>query len=251
MKEIKNIESILNIFDCEYEVIDNSNNVILKSLLFDNIRNSSIKIDNTYKMENKYYEYYQKNVDIEDNKYTINMYKDITKYQLDIMKLKEDVLTKLPNRCAIETFINSYGNNDSITVICDLDNFKNINDTYGHDQGDIVLREFGHILKSLLSQNVFVGRYGGEEFVIFFKGTNIRYVKEQLSNVRKLIVNNNYLTNDKYQIQMSAGISIVNNNKILRDGIKEADMALYYVKNNGKNADAIYDDKTNNCYIIE
>ena len=62
--------------------------------------------------------------------------------------------------------------------------------------------------------------------------------------------NNTELTNDKYQMKMSTGLYKVNNEN-LKDSIQEADMALYYVKNNGKNADAIYDKETNNCYIIE
>ena len=61
---------------------------------------------------------------------------------------------------------------------------------------------------------------------------------------------NNNLWNDKYNIKMSSGISVMNENN-MKLAIKEADMALYYVKNNGKNADAVYDSSTNNCYIIE
>lgn len=251
-KEIQNMMSVLNLFSCEYEILDESGSSFYKSKNYEVIKDNASELENNmFRYDDKYYEYTKKNLDIDDVKYQINIYFDVTKYQNAILALKEDILTSLPNRYAIEMFLNSCTGNDSITVICDLDDFKNINDTYGHHQGDIVLREFGYILKELLSQNIFVGRYGGEEFVMFFKGGDLKFVKEQLTNIRKAMANNNGLTNDKYQIKLSAGISKINKEKSLRDAIKEADMALYYVKNNGKSADAIYDSETNNCYIIE
>lgn len=251
-KEIQNMMSVLNLFSCEYELLDNSSNSIYKSNNYDIIKNSAYELENNMvRYDDKYYEYSKKDLDIDDVKYQIKIYFDVTKYQNAILALKEDILTSLPNRYAIEMFLNSYTGNETIAVICDLDDFKNINDTYGHQQGDVVLREFGHILKHLLSQNIFVGRYGGEEFVMFFKGSNLRFVKDQLINIRKAMANNPDLTNDKYQMKLSVGISKINKEKSLRDGIKEADIALYYVKNNGKSADAIYDSETNNCYIIE
>lgn len=247
--EIQNMLSVLNLFECEYEVVNELGEVVLKSSLYDDIKNNSTSIDNVFKLNDKYYEYLSESLML-DVKYNINLYKDITKYQKSIMMLKEDALTTLPNRYAIEMFLSNNVNNDVITVICDLDDFKNINDTYGHPQGDVVLHGFGVILKRLLSQNIFVGRYGGEEFVLFFKNTNIKYVKDCLTAIRREMQLNSNLWNDKYNIKMSSGISVMNNNN-LKLAIKEADMALYYVKNNGKNADAIYDASTNNCYIIE
>jgi len=247
--EINYLLSVLNIFDCEYEVLNEANEVVLKSSLCDLIKNNSTSFDNIYKYDDKYYEYSNKSLNL-DNKYNINLYKDVTKYQKNIMMLKEDALTTLPNRYAIEMFLANNVSNNVITVICDLDDFKHINDTYGHQQGDVVLHNFGIILKRLLSQNIFVGRYGGEEFVLFFKNTNIKYVKDCLTAIRKQMELNNNLWNDKYNIKMSSGISVMNENN-MKLAIKEADMALYYVKNNGKNADAVYDSSTANCYIIE
>lgn len=247
--EIQNLKSVLNLFDCEYEVF-NESGLIYKSDLFDKIK-ENFNNSEAIKYADKYYEYTNKQIVLDDVKYNINLFKDITKYQKSIMMLKEDALTTLPNRYAIEMFLNNNVGNDIIAVICDLDDFKNINDTYGHPQGDIVLREFGIILKRLLSQDVFVGRYGGEEFVLFFKNKNIRYVKDQLSIIRKHMEMNPDLWNDKYNIKMSSGISIMSKENDLKLAIKEADMALYYVKNNGKNADALYDRVTTNCYIIE
>jgi len=248
MKENEKLLSVLNIFDCEYEVLNEDNEVVLKSSLYDEIKNSTNN-DNIYKYDGKYYEYCDKSLEL-DVKYNVHLYKDVTKYQKSIMMLKEHALTPLPNRYAIEMFLSNNVSNDVIAVICDLDDFKNINDTYGHPQGDIVLHEFGVILKRFLSQNIFVGRYGGEEFVMFFKNANVKYVKDCLTIIRKQMQLNSNLWNDKYNIKMSSGIAIMNDNN-LKFAIKEADMALYFVKNNGKNADAVYNRATNNCYIIE
>ena len=247
---MKNIETLIKAYkalNCEFEILDNLGESLYKSEIYDSIKNNSTIIEtNIVSYEDKYFEYNKKNID----DYNINLYYNVTKYQNRILILKEDALTTLPNRYAIELFLSNCSNDEYITAMCDLDDFKNINDTYGHTQGDVVLREFGMILKRLLSQNIFVGRFGGEEFVMFFKGLTIKQVKEILSFIRKEMENNTELTNDKYQMKMSTGLYKVNNEN-LKDSIQEADMALYYVKNNGKNADAIYDKETNNCYIIE
>jgi len=250
--ELNFLARTFSALDYEFEILDGSGHSFYKSKLYQDIKDNGIVIENnTVKLEDKYFEYKRKSIALEKNIYYINMYIDITKYQLNIMRLKEDALTKLPNRYAIEMFVSNNISNNMIAVICDLDDFKNINDTFGHPQGDIVLSEFGLILKRMMSQNVFVGRYGGEEFVMFFKNVNLKYVKDCLAEIRRQMELSKGLSNDKYNIKMSAGISVMDEDNNLKLAIKEADIALYYVKNNGKNANAIYDKNTNNCYIIE
>lgn len=250
--EIQILINSLNLFDCEFEILDTLGSVVYQTNNFINIKSKSVSVDdNVVNYNNKYYEFSRRSIDLLDKTYYVNKFIDVTKYESKIVMLKEDALTTLPNRYAIELFLSNNVGTDYITAICDLDDFKKINDTYGHHQGDVVLREFGIILKRLLSQNIFVGRYGGEEFVLFFKDTSIKFVKEQLNEVRKEIEQNKELTNDKYKIKMSCGMCLMNKEKTLKESIKEADMALYYVKNNGKNADAIYNHETNCCYIIE
>lgn len=251
-KQIKTLIDVCGIFDCEFEILNDLGFSIYQSSMFESIKNNSEVLEkNIVKYNDKYYEYSRKNLSMDEKQYYINKYEDITRYQNEILMLKEDTLTTLPNRYAIELFLNNNVDTNFITVICDLDDFKQINDKYGHPQGDIVLREFGIILKRLLSQNIFVGRYGGEEFILFFKNTNLKFVKDQLEEIRKQITLNTNLNNDNYKITLSSGITLLNSEKTLKSSIKEADIALYYVKNNGKNADAVYDNETNCCYIIE
>lgn len=244
---MEDLIKVYNNLDCEFEIFEN-NKSLYKSKNIDFIKEESNKIEkNLIKWKKNYYEYSKKNID----NYSIELYLDVTKYQNAILMLKEDSLTTLPNRYAIDLFLNNHVNDNYVTVIFDLDDFKYINDTFGHVQGDIVLNNLGIILKRLLSQNIFVGRYGGEEFVVFFRNASIKQVILIMKEIRNQIENNDNLTNDKYKIKLSVGMACIDETKSLTDSIKEADMALYYVKNNGKNADAIYDSETNHCYIVE
>ncbi len=83
----------------------------------------------------------------------------------------QDALTKLNNRAAFDEYFTKamvkYHHNpyELSIVVLDLDNFKQINDTYGHTAGDKTLQVIANTLKKNLDQNTFVGRYGGEEFV--------------------------------------------------------------------------------------
>ncbi len=246
----KEIELMVNIFktlDFEFEIMDSNENLIYKTDLYDAIKSLGEK---AYYKE-KYYDYINKNIEIDDVTYYLNIYSDVTKYQKAIMMLQEDALTTLPNRYALESFLDNRVSDNYITVICDLDDFKNINDTYGHLQGDAVLKQFGIILKRLLSQNIFVGRYGGEEFVMFFRNTDLKTVKRILTGIRYEMTKHEDLYNENYVIKMSCGLYCTSKEDSLNESIKQADLALYYVKNNGKDADAVYNAETDMCYIIE
>ena len=131
-------------------------------------------------------------------------------------------------------------------IMFDVDNFKSINDTYGHIVGDIVLNNIGKLLKNEL-KDCLIGRYGGEEFIILMPNTNnsfekIEKVRELISNIK---VNFENITIDN--ISMSFGIyniteDIVNEDvKSLRKKyIDNADKALYTSKENNKNKTTVY-----------
>lgn len=140
-----------------------------------------------------------------------------------------DSLTGLYNRnIADEAYINS-----SSIIMCDVDNFKGINDFYGHNCGDLVLKEISNILKDSVRDSDYVLRWGGEEFLILVScDLNGAYnLAERIrKKVKKISISHGetYISN----ISMSFGISCVSSSFI--SDIESADSALYKSKMKGK-----------------
>lgn len=119
-------------------------------------------------------------------------------------------------------------------VIIDIDYFKRINDTYGHDVGDYVLKNFAKIiLKSIRHEDIFA-RFGGEEFVILLPNTNINSAFEVCERIRQKIEKTSF-KRIKEKITASFGISELIENDREVDLIKRADEALYEAKRKGRN----------------
>lgn len=140
-------------------------------------------------------------------------------------QVKIDTLTGVYNRRILKD-INTF----SSIVICDIDDFKNINDNYGHHMGDKVLKIVAQVLKNN-SNNEIICRYGGDEFLVVFKKHPIKSALKQV----EIIKNAMYVaTKDlDFDITLSYGISF-NQGNSLEDTIKEADEALYCSKSSGK-----------------
>lgn len=126
---------------------------------------------------------------------------------------------------------------DLSVMIMDIDNFKNINDTYGHDIGDKVIIFVANTLLETARQSDVSVRFGGEEFVILLPNTSYKSAQILAEKIRKNIeeaqmdINNNILT-----FTLSIGISQVNlDDLMIEDTLKRADMALYDAKSSGKN----------------
>ena len=141
-----------------------------------------------------------------------------------------DFLTGLYNRSiADEAYINS-----SSIIMCDVDDFKKINDFYGHNFGDLVLKEISIILNDSVRSSDYVLRWGGEEFLIFVScDLNGAYnLAERIrKKVKKICVS--YGEVSISDISMSFGISSVSSSFI--SDVELADSALYKSKMNGKN----------------
>ena len=118
-------------------------------------------------------------------------------------------------------------------MIIDVDYFKKVNDTYGHQVGDTTLIEVANILKTNIRESDTVGRWGGEEFVIICPHTNLEGIKIVANIIREKI--------EKHQFPVvgnktaSFGITIYQDNDNLETIISRADEALYNAKNNGRN----------------
>ncbi len=149
-----------------------------------------------------------------------------------------DVLTGLPNRGALEDEFRNLTIKPSTRghalVLLDLDEFKQVNDTYGHLAGDELLRMFAALLLSNLRRDDFVARFGGDEFVILLPDTHL----EDAHRVAQHIVNASSALEvektDQIQFGSSAGVTALTFGEDLNAAIARADKALYTAKSMGK-----------------
>lgn len=150
-------------------------------------------------------------------------------------KAKIDVLTTIRNRLAFKEDIKSLKASDKYSMLLfDIDNFKKINDTYGHEFGDEVLSTIGKILKTIENKEISIYRIGGEEFAILFTHFNESFAMENCEYIRKSVENIHW----KYPITVtiSGGFS-----KATENTYAQCDKRLYKAKGSGKNI-IIYQD---------
>jgi diguanylate cyclase (GGDEF)-like protein len=102
-----------------------------------------------------------------------------------LKNLDLDRLTGLLNQSALERRIESGGPFKGVVAVCDMDNFKSINDQYGHLVGDEILRNIGHLLRSSVRQEDEAFRWGGDEFVILFRNQNLSLVRSRMLEIRR------------------------------------------------------------------
>ena len=180
---------------------------------------------------------------INSGKRIVELHKELvdSKKKLEY-QLEHDVLTGLYSRRFIMEKLNreiarSQRTGSSFAVaICDIDHFKKINDSYGHQAGDIVLREFGKILEGNIREYDSVGRIGGEEFLMI---TPLKNEEDEISLFERVRskVENGRIAVESGEISMTVSIGVTfyetgkNSDKI----IFEADKALYIAKNSGRN----------------
>ena len=161
----------------------------------------------------------------------------------DITELEDalilDPLTKLLNRRRIDDILTSCKKNFKSreyvlsVVIMDIDDFKTVNDTFGHDVGDSVLVELAMILRKFTNEETFIGRWGGEEFIIIMKNIPLEQAKVITQQILDTI--RDYKFSYVEKITASFGLASLQLGEGLRDLIKRADDNLYTAKNSGKN----------------
>jgi len=122
-------------------------------------------------------------------------------------------------------------------MMIDIDDFKKINDTYGHDVGDFVLVNLANTVQKLIRKDDIFIRYGGEEFLLILEDSNIVNTKNVAEKIRKTIENLSIEINDKkINFTISIGITdIYETDKSIYEAIKRADINLYKAKKAGKN----------------
>ena len=149
-------------------------------------------------------------------------------------KAHHDVLTGVYNRYFFEKQVKNFLKTgiDICIVFIDLDNFKYVNDTFGHEAGDKILKKFSQILKDFFKGADLIGRYGGDEFVVAMLECDKKSVKHVLEKLIKK-------TNEKflgYNVSISIGVSFFPDESTDVDELlKLADKRMYSIKKSGKN----------------
>lgn len=158
-----------------------------------------------------------------------------------LTEARTDGLTQLANRRAfdakIEEMFTAYrkGGKSFAVAIIDIDHFKSINDTYGHQSGDDVLRFIASAFRQTFENAYMIARYGGEEFVLILPSP-MRLAADRIDALRKRIANERIETNGKQlRINFSAGLSEPRQELVAAHMIRRADEALYSAKNMGRN----------------
>jgi diguanylate cyclase len=141
-----------------------------------------------------------------------------------------DALTGVSNRRDLQRQLSRAKSGDAI-VICDMDHFKRLNDTLGHDVGDGVLADFGLILRTCLRKQDYCARYGGEEFVLLLPGTTVTDAMAVLARLRR------QWTLLQPSMTFSAGVDICTSQQSPAQTLAAADKALYLAKAAGRNTD--------------
>ncbi len=158
---------------------------------------------------------------------------------------RTDYLTSLSNHQSFHTYIKRLKKladdqefSFSVTLI-DIDNFKRINDTYGHLAGDHVLKEISQVLKSAIRQTDFAARYGGEEFAIIFPKTEIHTSVVLCERIRSAVESHKFLVDGQcIPVTISLGTATYHGNdpqERILEFIHDVDTLLYQAKHNGKN----------------
>ncbi len=183
---------------------------------------------------------------------SIILFGDISKQHYAELDLKHvahfDVVTQLPNRLSFLEMLPKAmaraGQNQTLLAVCflDLDNFKRINDAFGHTVGDMLLRRIPSILKPILRTTDFIARLGGDEFGLILEDIHAHselgpILQRYVNAMRQLTKINNIEINTS--ASFGAAIYPDNGNSV-DELIKNADIAMYYAKENGRNTYIVF-----------
>lgn len=229
-------ECIMEEKDCEKDIelyVDNKekNWFHLKCHRLLDSNNHLYKIIGSYKNINE-----EKILELTQNQYNYELKK----------KAEYDIVTGLLNRATLEELVTLNLKIDimkgiNIFMIFDVDDFKNINDTYGHPFGDIVLHKIGNTFKESFRSVDIIGRLGGDEFAIFLPQIpSIEWITQKLNGVLQKVKRLSKELEIEKNISISIGIYEIKFSDSFKDIFLKADKALYQAKKSGKNRYEFY-----------
>ena len=135
-------------------------------------------------------------------------------------------------------FLRSIKSQETLGIIMlDVDEFKTVNDTYGHKAGDVVLRQVAAIIGALLGHKDIYGRYGGDEFIIGVVNVDVDMAMHCAERIQQVISNTDIQIGEEKNIRVtvSSGVSVMNGEKSISELVYRADQGLYLAKAAGKN----------------
>lgn len=234
---------------CDFELFDDEHAQLFRDMDLLMLKDNKVRVNHEwviYPDNSKIYLQTQKipfNYNLENNIGILGLCRDNTDLHLSQVKIKEqtyiDELTqafnrKLYNERIQESFDLYDRYNETFCIaIYDIDNFKNINDTYGHNIGDKVLIEMTLAVQKLIRKTDLLFRIGGEEFILLLPKNKVEDAFIFIEKVRKHIESLEFLENEK--ITVSIGLTEVRKEDTVCSLFKRADVLMYESKNNGKN----------------
>lgn len=165
------------------------------------------------------------------------LYQQRKKKQLFYQLSNIDFLTGISNRRHIfEWGESKFSQLELSSIIFDIDHFKTLNDTHGHDFGDEVLKQVSAIVSQATREQDIVGRIGGEEFLILLPNTNKEQLADIAERIRYKIATHSFITKDQLRLNVTASFGIAEHQSgALSDQVNQADTALYRAKRTGRN----------------
>ncbi|MGH1470047.1 MAG: GGDEF domain-containing protein [Cellvibrionaceae bacterium] len=164
------------------------------------------------------------------------------KYRQALLAALKDPLTGTGNRLALDNALHrelllSHRYNQELSLLMiDVDHFKLVNDTYGHNAGDTVLKKVADIIVDIARQTDMTFRYGGEEFIVVLSKTNIDGAKIIADRIRKELENTKITVgNGDINVTISLGVTNLKKSENVDELFTRADSALYQAKNAGRN----------------
>ncbi len=230
--------------DCRFNSkVDEETGFITKSILCMPITNTAGEVIGAYQAINKLDENGESNFDDKDVKrltlaaaYSGKSLESHILYQVAHI----DTLTQLKNRRSFYEYYNIeivpiLKQSVASVVICDIDFFKKVNDTYGHNAGDAVLQMVADTMKECLTEGI-PFRWGGEEFILLLPEYTAKKATEMAEKIRTVIEQKVcHFDGEDIQVTMSFGVKELDAGKAVEINIEEADAKLYEAKKTGRN----------------
>jgi len=151
-------------------------------------------------------------------------------------KSEHDVLTGMYNRTFFSRYIKNLATKGPVKgaiIMFDIDNFKKINDQYGHDVGDVALKMVTKVARSLVRTEDVAVRWGGEEFIIFLQDMELSKAADKAEEIRAAIEATPY--SDGHHLTVTFGVTVATGDETFESALKRADDNLYAGKTTGKN----------------